>query len=139
MFWKIFKKFQKFYWNFWKLWKFFKKSYLKFERKALFDVIVFRLLKQRLTSNNTRGSNITFTLGTRAVLAPTSFGFELLYFLSTDNLFVLRLGSGMSKAWSAINDKIEFVNFQVKLMLLFINIMGFVGGPRTFTKYILKF
>ena len=34
----------------------------------------------------------------------------------------------MSKARSAIKDKIEFVNFQVKLILLLINIMGFCGG-----------
>ena len=65
-----------------------------------------------------KGLHITFTLvGTRVSLATTSFSTELLNFLSTDNLFVLRLGSGyfgMTKGWSAIKDKIEFVNFQVK-------------------------
>ena len=75
--------------------------------------------------------HITFTLGTRIFLAPTSFAPELLYFFLYRHLFVLRLESGyfdMSKGWSAIKDKIEFVNFQVKLMLLLINIMGFWGG-----------
>ena len=30
----------------------------------------------------------------------------------------------MSKSRTAVKDKMEFVNFQVNLMLLFINIMG---------------
>ena len=40
----------------------------------------------------------------------------------------------MSKAWSAIKDKIEFFNFQVNLRLLIINIMGFWSGFPNFYK-----
>ena len=64
------------------------------------------------------------------LFGPTSFGPELLFFIYR-HLFVLRLGPGyfgMSKGWSAIKYKIEFVNFQVNLMLLLINIMRFWGG-----------
>ena len=44
----------------------------------------------------------------------------------------------MSKARSAIKDKIELVNFQIKLMLLFINIMGFGGGFPELLQNIIK-
>ena len=77
------------------------------------------------------GAAHNFYFRDTGLLDPTSFGFELLYFLSTNNLYVLRLGVwtygnfGMSKAWSAIKDKIDLVNFQVKLMLLFENIIWF--------------
>ena len=45
----------------------------------------------------------------------------------------------MIKAWFSIKVKIEFVNFKVKLMLLFINIMGFGGGSPNFYKIYFKF